>query len=126
MKSRQHPNVLLVLVLACAACGTTSASSRTKALRVELVSITVARDTVLAAAKEREKQIYGACNPPACSKEEGHAKVDAWRAQVDVVFKAIDVAYRAIHDAALLDDDKSESNARTALGDALKLIKELK
>ena len=114
--------VLLVLCLV-AACG---ASSRTKALRVNLVALNTARDAVLALSKEREKQIYDSCNPPTCTKEEGHARVDAWQKKVDVAIKILDVGYRAVHDAALLDDAKSESEARAAFVKALDLVKDLK
>jgi len=115
--------LLLIALLACGACG---ASMRTKALRVNLVALNTARDSVITLMAEREKQIYDACNPPTCTKEEGHARVDAWRVKVDVALKAIDIGYRAIHDAALLDDVKSEGEARAALAKALALFKELK
>ena len=114
---------LMGVVLLClvAACG---ASLRTKALRVNLVALNTARDAVLAISKEREKQIYDSCNPPICTKEEGHARVDAWRGKVDVAIKVIDVGYRSVHDAALLDDTKSVSAAAAAK--ALALYNELK
>jgi hypothetical protein len=112
--------MLLCLVAAC------GASSRTKALRVNLVALNTARDAVLALSKEREKQIYDSCNPPTCAKEEGHARVDTWRGKVDVAIKTIDVGYRAVHDAALLDDIKSASDAAAAAARALTLYKELK
>lgn len=115
--------VLLCLVAFCMACG---ASSRTKALRVNLVALNTARDAVLAISKEREKQLYDSCNPPTCTKEEGHARVDAWQKKVDVAVKTIDVGYRAIHDAALLDDTKSTAAAAAAAAKALDLYKQLK
>ena len=115
----------MVLMMLClvAACG---ASSRTKALRVNLVALNTARDAVLALSKEREKQIYDTCNPPTCTKDEGHARVDAWRKKIDVAIKAIDVGYRTVHDAALLDDIKSVSAAAAAAAKALALYNELK
>lgn len=115
--------VMLICLVGLVGCG---ASSRTKALRVNLVALNTARDTVLALSKEREKQIYDACNPPTCTKEEGHARVDAWREKVDAVIKAIDTGYRAVHDAALLDDSKSTLDASTAAAKALDLYKKLK
>lgn len=115
--------VIVLLFCLAAACG---ASSRTKALRVNLVALNTARDTVLVLSKEREKQIYDACNPPSCTKEEGHARVDAWREKVDVAIKALDVAYRAVHDAGLLGDAKSASDAAVAAANALTIYKELK
>lgn len=122
----QHAGTRL-LVLLClvglAACG---ASSRTKALRVNLVVLNTARDTVLAFSKEREQQIYDRCNPPSCTKEEGHARVDAWRVKVDVAVKALDIGYRAVHDAALLDDAKSASEARAVFVKAITFVEELK
>lgn len=116
---------LVIVLLFClvAACG---ASSRTKALRVNLVALNTARDATLVLSKEREKQIYDACNPPSCTKEEGHARVDAWRVKVDIAIKALDVAYRAVHDAGLLDDAKSTSDAVAAAARALTLYNELK
>ena len=115
--------VLLCLAL-CAGCG--GANSRTKFLRVNLVALNTARDAVLALSKEHEKQIYDRCNPPTCTKEEGHARVDAWRGKVDVVVKSIDLGYRAVHDAALLADAKSASDASAAALRALALYNELK
>ena len=116
--------VLIVLVLGLvAACG---ASSRLKVLRANVVALNTARDAVLAISKEREKQIYDACNPPTCTKEEGHARVEAWQAKVDVAIKAIDLGYRAQHDAALLDDTKSTATAAAAAAKALDLYKQLK
>ena len=116
---------IAVIVLLClvAACG---ASSRTKTLRVNLVALNTVRDAVLALSKEREKQIYASCNPPICPKEEGHARVDVWREKVDVAIKVIDVGYRAVHDAALLDDTKSTSAAAAAAVKALAIYEELK
>lgn len=118
---RQHAARLVVLLclVTAAACG---ASSRTKALRVNLVAVNAARDTMLAVSKAREAQIV----EKATSKDEGRAQIDAWRMKVDVVAKAIDVAYRAIHDAALLNEAKSASEALAAVTKALALIKELK
>ena len=125
MIQRRAACCLVAVVLLCfvAACG---ASSRTKALRVNLVALNTARDSVLALSKEREKQIYDSCNPPTCTKEEGHARVDAWQGKVDVAIKTIDVGYRAVHDAALLDDAKSVTAAAAAAAKALDLYNELK
>lgn len=116
---------LVIVILFCfaAACG---ASARTKALRVNLVALNTARDATLTISKEREKQIYDGCNPPSCTKEEGHTRVDAWRAKVDVAIKALDLAYRAVHDAGLLGDAKSASDAAIAAAKALAIYKELK
>ena len=122
-RARLRLVVLVVLLGLVAACG---ASSRTKALRVNLVALNTARDATLTISKEREKQIFDGCNPPTCTKEEGHARVDAWRAKVDVAIKALDLAYRAVHDAGLLGDAKSASDAATAAAKALALYKELK
>jgi len=115
--------MLVMLICVVVACG---ASSRTKALRVNLVALNTARDAVLALSKEREKQLYDSCNPPACTKEEGHTRVDAWRGKVDVAIKTIDIGYRAVHDAALLDDTKSVSGAAAAAARALALYEDLK
>ena len=115
--------VVVLLALACGACG---ASARTKVLRVNLVALNTARDAVLTISKEREKQIYDSCNPPICTKEEGHAQVDAWRGKVDGAIKALDVGYRAVHDAALLGDTKSTSDAAAAAIKALSIYKEFK
>lgn len=114
---------VLVILISLGACG---ASARHKTLRVNLVALNTARDTVLALSKEREKQIYDGCNPPTCTKEEGHARVDAWQKKVDVAVQAIDVGYRAVHDAALLDDTKSAAAAAAAAAKALEIYKTLK
>lgn len=122
----QHRAALVVLLCLAALLGACGASSRAKVLRVNLVALNTARNAVLVISKEREKQIYDSCNPPACTQEEGHAQVDTWRGTVDVVIKAIDVGYRAVHDAALLDDTKSTTAAAAAAAKALDLYKQLK
>lgn len=111
--------LLLCLVGFVTACG---ASARVQALRTSLVATNVARDTLLTVSKERETQIV----EKATSKEDGRTQLDAWRAKVDVVAKAIDAAYRGIHDAALLNDAKSASEAASAAKKALSLLKDLK
>lgn len=115
--------LLFGLLCLAAACG---ASSRTKALRTSLVALNTARDGVLAISKDREKQLYDNCNPPACTKEEGHARVLAWQKKVDVAVESIDTGYRAVHDAALLDDAKSAIEATAAAKKALDLYDQLK
>ena len=113
---------LVILLFCFVACG---ASSRTKALRGNLVALNTARDAVLVLSKEREEQIYDGCNPPTCTKEEGHARIDVWRGKIDVVIKALDLAYRATHDAGLLGDVKSASDAAAAAARGLALYEEL-
>jgi len=108
----------VLLLLFVGACG---ASARVKVLRVNLVALNAARDTTLVVSKEREAQIVA----KATSKEEGRAQLDAWRAKVDVVVAALTVGYQAIHDAALLNDAKSASEAGAAAAKALALFKEL-
>ena len=124
------PRIIAVVLLLClVSCG---ASARTKTLRVSLVALNTARDSTLAISREREKQLYDAClaemalAPPKCSKEEGHARVDAWQKTVDVVIKALDIGYRSVHDAALLDDSKSAIDAAAAAKKALDLYNQLK
>jgi hypothetical protein len=109
----------LVGLAGLAACGP---NARVQALRGSLVGLNVARDTLLAVSKEREVQIVA----EATSKDEGRAQLDAWRAKVDVVASAIEVAYRAVHDAALLSDVKSASEAAAAAKKALSLLKDLR
>jgi len=115
--------VVLVVLLGLTACG---ASSRTKALRVNLVALNTARDAVLAISKEREQQLYDGCNPPTCTKEEGHTRVEAWQKKVDVAVAAIDLAYKATHDAGLLGDAKSAADAAAAAKKALDTYEQLK
>lgn len=121
--------VLLLFLLCLPACG---ASARVKTLRVSLVALNTASDATLVISKEREKQLYDTClaemalTPPKCSKEEGHARVEAWQKTVDAVIKAIDVGYRSVHDAALLDDSKSAIGAATAAKKALDLYNQFK
>jgi len=104
------------------ACG---AGTRTKTLRVSIVAINAARDAAAAVSKLREKQIVDGCNQPICTKEEGHAQLDAWRAKVDAALAAIDIAHDRVHDAALLNDAKSASEAAIATAKAITLRKEL-
>lgn len=125
MTKRRAPQLIFILLICvfAAACG---ASMRTKTLRINLVALNTARDEVLAISKEREKQIYDSCNPPTCTKEEGHARVEAWQTKVDTAIKAIDAGYQAVHDAALLDDAKSALTASSAAKNALDLYEKLK
>lgn len=114
--------LVLLLVLLVSACG---ASARTKALRTSLVALNVARDTMRATSKTREEQIVDACDPPSCAKEDGHARLEQWRAHVDAVAEAIDDGYDAIWAASLLDDLKSARDAGAAVTKALDLVKSL-
>lgn len=114
--------ILLVAVLAIGACG---ASARTKTLRASLVTLNVARDTMRATSRAREAQIVDACDPPDCTKEEGHARLEEWRAHVDAIAEAIDDGYDAIWAASLLDDLKSARDAGAAVTRALDLVKSL-
>lgn len=123
LRNLRNTAVLLLFLVFVGACG---ASARIKTLRVSLVTLNVARDTALTISKEREKQIYDGCNPPTCTKEEGHARVDAWRVKVDEAIKALDAGYRAVHDAALLDDTKSAAAASAAAAKALTIYEKLK
>ena len=113
---------MLLLALTFGSCG---AGTRTKTLRVGLVAINAARDAVVAVSKVREKQIVDSCNSPTCTKEEGHARLDAWRAKVDAALVAIDTAHDRIHDAALLNDTKSASEAAAAIAKVATQRKEL-
>ena len=117
-RSRSIASILLLLIF-FAACG---ASARTKTLRVSLVSLNAARDTLLALSKERETQIVD----HAATKEEGREQLDTWRASVDKVVAAIDLGYHAIYAAAILDDAKSLEAAVTATAQALEQLKDLK
>jgi hypothetical protein len=110
---------LLLIALLIAACG---ASARTLALRTSLVSLNVARDTLLSISKTREDQIVA----QSATKDEGKARFAAWRPVIDKIAAAIDDGYRLIYGAALLDDAKSASDAATAVAKVLELIKELK
>lgn len=114
---------LLLIALWCAACGP---NARTTALRGSLVTLNVARDTMLTVSRERETQIVEHCNPPSCSREEGHAQLDAWRKIVDRAAVALDDGYRLIYSAAILDDAKSLTDAIAAIQEALALLQTLK
>jgi hypothetical protein len=117
---RRAVPILLVALLACGACG---ASVRTQALRTSLITLNIARDTLRATSREREKQIIDACDPPSCTKEEGHARLETWRGRVDMVAAAIDDGYDAIRDATILDDPKSAEAVGIAVARALALVK---
>jgi hypothetical protein len=125
MRGALVPRIALILLLALvtAACG---ASARTKALRTSLVALNVARDTMRATSKAREEQIVDGCGPPSCTKEEGHARLDAWRASVNAIAAAIDDGYDAIWTAALLDDLKSAHDAGAAVTKAVGLVQSMK
>jgi len=111
--------ITAVMLLAFAAsCGS---NTRVKTLRVGLVALNTARDATLAVSKQREAQIVAA----APSREMGQAELAVWRAKVDTVFAALDVAYHAVHDAYLLSSAKSASEAGAAVAKALALAKEL-
>lgn len=107
----------LLIVLVMGAC----VNARTQTLRVSLVALNTARDTMLATSKAREAQIV----EHASSKEEGHVQLEAWRATVDMVSTAIDAGYRAIYGAAILDDLQSAQTAGAVVQKALVLLKTL-
>lgn len=125
-RQTRHVGIVLLLCLCLVGLVGCGASARTTALRTSLVSLNVARDTARAASKEREKQIVDACNPPTCTKEEGHARLDAWRELVDKAYTAIDDGYNAILAALVLDDAKSATDAGAAVSKALALVKDMK
>lgn len=114
---------ILFLVLLWTACGP---NARTTALRDSLVTLNVARDTMLTVSREHEAQIVTHCNPPTCTREAGHAQLDAWRKVIDRVAATIDDGYRLIYSAAILDDAKSLTDAIAAVQEALTLLKTLK
>lgn len=124
MRRTLVPRIGLVLLVALVTSGC-GASARTQALRTSLVALNVARDTMRATSKEREAQIVDDCDPPSCTKEDGHARLEEWRAHVDAVAAAIDDGYDAIWAASLLDDLKSARDAGAAVNRALHLVKSL-
>jgi hypothetical protein len=115
------PAVLFALVLyACLpACGP---GARTRTLRAGLISLNVARDTMLAVSKEREAQIV----EHAATKEQGRAELDAWRKRVDTAATALEVGYRAIYTASILDDAKSLTDATAAVAQVIAIVATLK
>ncbi len=113
----RRPASLLLLVFLFA-CG---ASARTKSLQSTLVAVNVVRDTFLAVSAKREDQIVEA----ATSKEEGRAKLDAFRQATIPIVSAIGNAYRAIAAASLLSDSASVGEAAGAAAKAATLVKEL-
>ena len=126
MIQRQVPwraAALIALSLVVTACG---ANARLQMYRVNVVALNTARDVVLVLSKEREAQLYASCNPPSCTKEVGYGRVEEWQKKVDAVVEAIDLGYRAQHDAVLLDDGTSAAKARAAFIKAMSLVKELK
>jgi len=114
-----HVSSILLIALLLVACGV---NARTQALRASLVTLNVARDTLLLVSKAREAQIVAS----ATSKEEGKALLATWRAGVDKIARAFDDAYHLIYGAALLDDAKSSHDAVTAVADVLKMVDTLK
>jgi hypothetical protein len=116
---RSSVAVLLVLLVAC------GAGARTKTLQATLIAANVARDTFREIGRTREDQIIEACTvPPECTKEQAHAKVDAFRLSVAPIVDAISTAYQMIGTAFSLDDSKSVAEATAAVGRATKLMKE--
>lgn len=101
MTARRVP-VLLVLVVALAACG---ASARDKALRTSLVTVNTTRDAFVAYDAERQMAI--ANDPAVTSYEDGIAKLEAYRKRRQVLVSRIEAAYRVIAAAAVLSDDVS-------------------
>lgn len=110
--------VIAMIAYACLpGCGP---GARTKALQASLVALNAADDTKFAVYKERAAQII----EHATSKEEGRAQLEAWRATVDEITAAIDVGYRAIYTAAIINDEASAKKAAEAVAKALALVKE--
>lgn len=106
--------ILLVLLVAC------GASARTRALQSQLAITNVARDTFVAVSEKRQLQIV----ETATSREDGIAKLTAFRKARDPVVKAFEAAYRAIAAAALIDTSVAEVAA--AVTNAITLVKELR
>lgn len=118
------PLVLCVLFLfLTSACG---GSAHTQELRTSLVALNVARDTLRVTSREREQQIVDGCDPPECTKAQGRAQLDAWRASVDKVTALIAEGYDAVLAALILSDAKSAGLASAVVKEALNLADGLK
>lgn len=106
MIARRSP-VVLVLLVALAACG---ASTREKTLRATYVSLNAVSDGVLAYSKQREKAI--ATTAPLATVD---ADLAAFRARVDELVHKLGAAYHLLAAAVVLEDDKVSLGTITAV-----------
>jgi hypothetical protein len=111
----KRPAIALLFIVLLAACG---ASAREKALTSSLTALDVAADTVVEVSNKRQEQIV----ETATSRDEAHAKVDAFRAERAPVIEDIARAYKAIATAAL--GDGAIAGVITTVHDAIKHAEE--
>lgn len=96
--------VFLCLLVVNAAC---SGSQRTKALRTTVIALNTARDGMLAFDQQHQLDLVNG----ATSREDGEAKLAAYRTKRIVVVNAFEVAYRAVAVAATASDNPSYETA---------------
>lgn len=109
-----------VLVLAqVTACG---ANQRQKTLHASFIAVTSACDGLEAWDTDRQKQIVAACTEPACTREEGHKRLDEHQAKLDKAYAGCGLAIRKIAEAY---DAKGEVTLKRAADEAAKLFDEI-
>jgi hypothetical protein len=93
-------------------------NQRQKTLRASLVIVDAARDGFVSWDATRQTKIVEA----ATSREEGQAKLDAYREQRKLIVEGFALVYRALASAATQNDDPS---LKAAVRDATKLVEQV-
>lgn len=76
-------------------------SARNKTLATTLDAVNTTRDVFLAWDDKHQDEIMDACSPPACTFEQGRARIDAYRLKRATVVKAFEITYLALSLAAI-------------------------
>ena len=115
---RPARNLLLLVVLALAACG---ASARQKTIQGALVGVNAARDGFITWDSQHQLSIV----EKATSREEAELALKDYRTRREVVKEAFEVAYRALAVAATQTDELSLHAALAASDKLVDAVKKL-
>lgn len=98
-----------------------SGSQRQKTLRAAVLSVNVARDQFLEYDRSHQIGIV----EQATSREDGVAKLEAYRKKREPLMKGFEIAYKALALAATANDDPSYQQALAATSELLGAVKSL-
>jgi hypothetical protein len=115
IKRATNVTVLLLVLAGLVACD----HSRKDTIHATIIAVNAARDGFIEWDRTRQEQIVAA----ATSKEEGRAKLDAYREGRTKIYDGIALAYKLLIDA--LTDD-GDSSLKSAVREATKLVTDIK
>lgn len=120
MKRQPAAALLLTLLVACVAC---VASQRERTIRASLITVNELRDAFVTL----DGKLQLAIVDTAKTREEGSARLAAYRTRRDELVEAFELAYRSIAIAATVDDGtKSLAAALEAMRRVESLVNKLK